>query len=379
MKFCKHCGFPIPEGSRFCPGCGVRLSDDDLQKAPRSEDVLAFDPSQNRDIELELTEVREPDLQPLDSSASEPSESKTESDASSSPYWLPTQTDVMKKEQAQAPEMPQPPEDEPALQPAKEQDQAQEEERADELEERGIRGMITRYKSMPEDLDEDEEDDEDVYYEDAGGFRGGFLIGAGLCTALLVCLGLAFLNGWIRLPSKIEDEPQSEVASNTQDQTVEQEPEEETVEDSADSFKKAFEKNNTTVPSEEDTDKNSQKDDKTSDEDLWVPYGSMNVRARPDASSRKTGTIPAGEPVKVLETVTGPGGAIWGRIGSNKYICLQDGDTHFLVPSRDYTPVQNEDEDDEDDQRTQQGSDHSSSSSSRQEEDTTRKPSRNDD
>lgn len=378
MKFCKHCGFPIPEGSRFCPGCGKRLSEDDLQRAPRSEDASSFDPSQNLDIQVELTEVTEP-LPEQEASASSPDLSNAESPAPNSPYWLPTQTDVMKTERSAASQSPvrktESEEESGSVQPvlpSSKQNPEPEEEKEEELEERGIRGMINRYKHMPEDLD-DEEDDEEEYYSDPGGFRGGFLIGAGLCTALLVCLGLAFLNGWIRLPSKIEEEKQTEVADNSANNTTE--PEEETVEDSADSFKKAFEKNNTTVPAEEE-DENQKEETGVPEDESWTPYGSMNVRAKPDASSRKTGTIPAGEPVRVLETVTGPGGAIWGKIGANKYVCLQDGVTHFLVPTSEYTPDVPETDDDEEDNTSQNGN---SVSGTDRDNSTTRKPGRNDD
>lgn len=378
MKFCKHCGFPIPEGSRFCPGCGIQLSDDDLQKAPRPEDASAFDPSENPEFWAELSADLNSDLQETQESSS----NKEEKVPSSNPYWLPAQTDVMKTEktdskQDSSDQPVSPASSEPSV-PAEEEENedAQEEEKTEELDQKGIRGLIHRYKNTPEDLEENEdEDEEEIYYSDPGGFRGGLLIGAGLCTALLVCLGLAFLNGWIRLPSKIEDEKQTEIAEVTDSQT--EEPEDETVEDSADSFKKAFTKNNTTVPEEDEDDNKNSADQKTQEGDSWTPYGSMNVRAKPDASSRKTGTIPAGEPVQILETVTGPGGALWGKIGADKYVCLQDGDTHFLVPSDEFIPIQSEPEDEDSDQEEDEN--ESRPADNNRDNTSTRRPGRNDD
>lgn len=351
MKYCTHCGFPLPEGSRFCPGCGLSLEEleatETIQPAREpgeAEPAVSLEETDTETLlvpETENTEIPDSTRQNTDedpelitpSRSGQPQETAASLEETDSEGLPDFDSAPVSEEIIQTPVSPitDPLEDQPYH---------------EEKPEKGIRGWLHRYQEIPEDLDYDE--DEEDYEDDSGGFKGGFLIGAGLCTALLLCLSLAFLNGWIRLPSHVEEESSSQVAAGSSQETVLEPTEPEEPESAAKTFKEAFKKNNTTAAAEEGDDEKTPAGIKSGES--YTPLMGMNLRASPSPDSRKTGAIPAGVPVTVLETVKGTTSGTWGKIGENKYVCLSDGGTDYLVPSDEYTPpaVQEEETGEED-------------------------------
>lgn len=352
MKYCTHCGFPLPEGSRFCPGCGLSLEEleatETIQPARETgeaEPVVSLKETDTETLLVPETDPAETETKTGTDTPTEPSEvlpSATGQPQEASPVRDETETDTLPDFESTAPaeEVIQTPVS-PITDPL--EDQPYHEEQP----EKGIRGWLHRYHEIPEDLDYDE--DEEDYADDSGGFKGGFLIGAGLCTALLLCLSLAFLNGWIRLPSHVEEESSSQVAAGSSQETVLEPTEPEEPESAAKTFKEAFKKNNTTAAAEDEENEKTPAGIKSGES--YTPLMGMNLRASPSPDARKTGALPAGVPVTVLETVKGTTSGTWGKIGENKYVCLSDGGTDYLVPSDEYTPpaVQKEETGEEDD------------------------------
>lgn len=361
MKYCTHCGFPLPEGSRFCPGCGLSLEELETTETiqPAGEAGAPAPEVSVRQTDTETVLV--PDTENAEVPGTDGPDTGPLQDETLSPEAGPSQKPASAEEKTETASLPDfestPPSEEKIQMPVSPiTDPLEDQPFHDEQPKKGILGWLRKYREIPEDLDYDEEEEE--YADDSGGFKGGFLIGAGLCTALLLCLSLAFLNGWIRLPSHVEEESSSQVAAGSGqetdlEQTVPEEPE-----SAAKTFKDAFKKNNTTAAADEEEDKKTPSG-MTSGES-YTPLMGMNLRASPSPDARKTGAVPAGVPVTVLETVRGTTSGTWGKIGENKYVCLSDGGTDYLVPSDEYTPPaiqEDADEEDEEDFFTSDGKD----------------------
>ncbi len=72
---------------------------------------------------------------------------------------------------------------------------------------------------------------------------------------------------------------------------------------------------------------------------IYIPYEVMNVRSEPKLDEAfRLGTIPAGQPVEIVETMPDPEvpGIVWGKMSNGQYICLSDGEHAFCVPENEF-------------------------------------------
>lgn len=384
---CKYCQTPIPEGSRFCPGCGVRLQDAAAEHsaAPKTADPIILRPA---------PKSAKPDLPQTPSARDERSSSVEEHTAAESKpsYQEVTYEEVLKKHAPQSMADSQEPaaahtEPEPdfASQPVsasstssasassgsrkaapgrstsadrkpgfvfkKSSEAEKEEEKQRKAEERQARKEARKarkeernaryeeeeepsslnYEAEPGYLpEEDDDDDWDYENDNQGGIAGKILAGAASIVAVLLCFAIAYLCGWIRLPFAGSADSPSEPVADTQP-IEEPAPTPEEPASGQDTFQEAFDNNNDTQPAPEEPQTPEEPVQTPSAGTVYISNQNMNVRSEPNVNSARLGSVAAGSSVTIVETVDGEEGTVWGKTSDGGYVCLSENGYEYMT------------------------------------------------
>lgn len=327
MTYCKDCHTPIPDGSRFCPGCGKRLA---TPTGPNPTDRMAAPErpakEQSSDFRCPQTEETPINLPP----AALPSPVLPDPDAS-------LDLDAASSENKSAAADFQAEETEVAQKPRhffhRRKDRANMEATHPDETDQFLDSDAIRQENeaVQSEYDENDgyEDEEDWQDEGRSSVFSRVLAISATVVALLLCFSIAFLSGWVRLPFLTHsDQDQSVIADNNTSNESE-EPAIPEPESGRDSFSRAFLRNNSTNPDTYHPD-NAQPQPEEAEGTEYTANRTMNLRADPSSSSARTGSVQAGSTVRIVETVNGDDSTVWGKTSDGSYVCLREGNTEYL-------------------------------------------------